>query len=204
MQVPGPWAGWQCSISLGRHLQRCLCCPIMGTKRLLLQLHSFSITQDRKIDLSPASPLQNSPISGSSLEDRQRWLGEVVGGSKSFLEALPAFLGQETAELISQDWIGLERIHSSLQKTPRKLGKGMTHWGALVVDMGLSDWGGVSDDISEQLIWLAGGLLEAGQTSLPERNLVIPPAPHPDSHRELPTRTSDMHGGNNFLSQKPH
>lgn len=105
----------------------------------------------------------------------------MVGGSKSFLEALPAFLGKETAERISQGWISPERIHSSPQKTPRKLGKGMTHWGASVVDMGLSDWAGVSDDILEQLR-IAGGPLEAGQTSLPERNRVIPPAPHPDSH----------------------
>lgn len=104
-----------------------------------------------------------------------------MGGSKSFLEALLAFLGNETAKLISQGLIGPERIRSSPQKTPRKLGKGMTHWGASVVDMGLSDWVGMSNDILEQLR-MEGGFVEVGQTSLPMRNFVILSAPHPDSH----------------------
>lgn len=46
--------------------------------------------------------------------------------------------------------------------------------------MGLSDGAGVSDDILEQLR-MGDGLLEVGQTCLPERNPGILPAPHPNS-----------------------
>lgn len=71
--------------------------------------------------------------------------------SKSFLEALPAFLEEETAELISQGWNGPETILSNPQKTPQQLGKGMACWGALFVDVGPSDWTEASGDRAEQL-----------------------------------------------------
>lgn len=71
--------------------------------------------------------------------------------SKSFPEALPVFLEEETAELISLGWNGPERILPNPQKTPEQLGKGKAPWGALFVDVGLSDWAGMSGDTGEQL-----------------------------------------------------
>lgn len=58
-------------------------------------------------------------------------MAAIFCGSKSFLEALPAFLEEETAELISQGWNGPETILSNPQKTPQQLGKGTARWGAL-------------------------------------------------------------------------
>ena len=84
-------------------------------------------------------------------------------GTTSWLEALPAFLEEETAELISQGWNGPETILSNPQKTPQQLGKGAAHWGALFVDVGLSDWAGASGYRAEQLR-SKDGLLEVGQT----------------------------------------
>lgn len=66
--------------------------------------------------------------------------------NKSFLEAQPAFLEEEMAELISQGWSSPERMLFNLQKTPW-LGKGMAHWGA-VCGHGTVRLGRVFGDIS--------------------------------------------------------
>lgn len=90
---------------------------------------------------------------------------------KSFLEAQPAFLEEEMAELISQGWSSPERIFPTSRR-PLGLGKGWLT-GELFVAMRLSDWAGVSGDVLEQL------RREVRQTCSPDGNLVIAQLPTP-------------------------
>lgn len=114
--------------------------------------------------------------------NRGRWWKAATSCcSQSFLEALPAFLEEETAELISRGWNGPERILSNPQKTPRQLGKRKAHWGALFMDVGLSDWAGASGDTVEQLRRKERRPFGGGTNMLPKGNLVIGAAPRPHS-----------------------
>lgn len=125
----------------------------MGMKRGSRCIYAASQSHRTGILVYVRHPLYKipQPLSPAWKKDRGGWgkwrKAAVICDNKSFPEALLTLLGKETAELISQGWISLERILPNPQKTPQKLGKGMARWGALFGDTGLSDWVRVSDDI---------------------------------------------------------